>query len=162
MSDWPYVEDMPKRDAFAESLRIPLINSPYPRWRYITAVVVGEYPFEKFSVRPTDDELRIVASFHQEYVSRWYNARWVQKMAERPFDIDGAAVGRFLVKYQNGGWGYRKHTWQYGPMFAPQWDNEPTDLIAVMDRIHSFGGDEVSPRWLEWKQNHAELFKATS
>lgn len=159
--EWPYAEDGVKRDEFAESLRLPIISSPYPRWCYVTAVMVGEYPWEGMSQRPTDDELRAVASFHDEYVTHYYNERWIAKMAARPFDLDGSAVGRYLVKYNHGGWGYRRSTWQYGPCFVPTAEDEPSDLIAVMDRVHTID-DTLMDTWAQWKSDHAEVFAAVT
>ena len=71
MSDWPYAADGVERDEFAESLRLPLTGDPYPGRCYITAVIVSVEPHLWHGVRPTDDELRAVASFHDEYVAYW-------------------------------------------------------------------------------------------
>lgn len=153
MAEWTW-EDV-QRDEFAESLRVPLVTSPYPSWRYITAVVVSDL---WRGVRPSDDELRVVASFHEEYCSRWYRGGQRQKMAECPFDLDGAANGRFLVKRANGGWGFRQVSWRVGPLFSPAFDAEPWDLVRVLDHQMSLGAD----RWGAWKADHAEVFAAVT
>lgn len=156
-----YAEDLVQPvSPLSLEIRVPLITSPHPRWFYVTAVVVGQWPYPEGPV-PTDDELRMVGSFHEEYCSYWYgppHTGWrARDLDNRPFDIDGAAVGRYLTKYANGGWGFRRHTWQYGPTFVPTWQGEPSTLVEVMDRCHSVG-DEVGKRWLQWKADHPEIF----
>jgi hypothetical protein len=149
----PYASDGVLDHPLSLEIRVPLINTPYPRWRYITAVMVGQWPWPNGPV-PTDAELRIVGSFHEEYCSYWYgppHTGWRGRdMDQRPFDIDGGAVGRFLTKYEHGGWGYRISTWEYGPTFVPTLQGEPTPLVAVLDRLHAHGGessvDEVEGR----------------
>lgn len=144
---WPYSEDGAQPDEPANRYRFPLISNPYPRWRYVTAVVVSDELW--IGQRPTDEELEIVASFHEEYCSRWYgppHTGWRGRdLDKRPFDIDGGAVGRFLIKHANGGWGYRAHTWRYGPEFVPEWTDEPTGLVAVLDRYHAIRGNVAPP-----------------
>jgi len=153
---WPYNEDGVKQGDFTEQFRFPIVSNPYPAWSYITAVVVSEEPWH--GLRPTDTELRMVASFHQEYIEHWYRDSWKALMRTRPFDIDGNANGRYLIKHRNGGWGYRLRTWRFGPAFVPQWDDEPSDLVTVLDRVHRWGDTSLSPRWLEWKAAHPEVF----
>lgn len=161
-NDWPFAEDGVKRDEFAESLRLPIIHNPYPRWCYITAVMVGEYPWDKTSVRPTDDELRAIASFHQEYLNHWYNKRWLNRMAQKPFDLDGSANMVIFLKRPDGGFAYRKGSWNRGPEFVPERNAEPAGLVQVMDRIHTIGDGEPMQRWTDWKTQHADVFAAVT
>lgn len=149
----------PLQSELATSLRIPFITSSHPRWYYVTAVVVEDDLYG--AAVPTDDELRMVASFNDQYREHWYRDSYKQKMREfAPFDIDGGAVGRYLIKYaKTGGWGFRRHTWQYGPTFVPTWKDKPQPLVVVLDRCMSFG-DEPSPRWEQWKTEHADVFAA--
>lgn len=163
IADWPYAEDGVKRDEFAESLRLPLVNTDHPYWQYVTAVVVHDDRSDGFwlyrGVRPTDDELRAVAlGFHAEYVDYWYTPHWRERMRERPFDIDGGAVGRYLVKDPEKGWGYRKSTWIHGPRFG----DTPLDVFGAFDRFHGVGTEWASKRWTEWKSAHPDLFLAVS
>jgi hypothetical protein len=154
----PYAEDLACRHALAEQLRIPLIRNPYPRWRYTTAIVVSDDLWH--GLMPTDDELRMVGSFHEEYsvyflgpdADRGYRAR----LAQRPYDIEGKP-GRFLIKHRNGGWGYRRTTWEYGPEFVPEWNAEPEGLEKVLDRVHTIG-DKVLNHWAEWKAANPDVF----
>lgn len=143
----------------ATKLRIPLIGCPYPSWCYITAVVVSQEPHLWHGLLPTDDELRAVASYHQAYLDYWYSPNWIKQMVNRPFDVDGAAHGRILIKYPHGGWGYRKASWRSGCDFVPQWGAEPFSLLAVLDREQTIG-TEPAQRWQQWKGEHAEVFAA--
>lgn len=160
----PYAEDGVQDRALSLELRVPIISTPYPRWCYITAVVAGGWPWHE-SPEITDAELRMVGSFHDEYVSYWYrqSGRWWTEMQARPFDLDGGAVGRYLTKYENGGWGYRISTWEYGPLFAPSLQSDPMPLASVLDRVHSHGGaTDLSPRWTKWKAEHRDIFGGES
>lgn len=160
IDSFPYAEDGVIPGDTSEQYRFPIILHPWPRWNYITAVVVDSDRNEAFRifVRPTDEELAIVGSFHEYYCDCWYNATYRAKMRERPFDIDGSANGRILAKYRNGGWGYNHRSWQYGPTFVPEWNEPPMGLIAVLDREQGYGLDEVNEQWEQWKRNHPEVF----
>lgn len=150
----------PKQTDLATELRVPFIGSPYPRWFYVTAVVVSDDLW--FGHEPSEAEVKAIASFNDHYREHWYNERWKARMRDfAPYDIDGGAVGRYLIKHRNGGWGYRRHTWQYGPTFAPKQDAEPQSLIAVLDLCETFV-DEPWPHWVEWKAAHADIFAAVA
>lgn len=155
----PYAQDGVDPDEPNNRYRFPLVSNPYPRWFYITAVVVSDDLW--VGQRPTDRELEIIASFHAEYCDHWYGPTgtgWRGRVMERrPFDIDGGANGRILIKHSNGGWGYRQRTWTLGPEFVPEWNEEPAELITVLDRAHRIV-DEPAKHWLAWKANHPDLF----
>lgn len=161
--DFPYTADGVVPGDFTEQFRYPIIHTSHPRWYYVTAVVVEDsiVPWGAGSVRPTDDELRVVASFHDQYIDHWYFESYKKKMRARPFDIDGGANGRFLTKYAHGGWGYRLMSWRDGPTFVPERREEQGSLAAVLDRIHSVGGC-LSDRWVAWKTAHADVFAGDS
>lgn len=161
MSDWPYAEDGVREDEPTNQYRFPIIDSPYPRWRYITAVVVSNL---WGGIRPTDAELAVVASYHAEYCDHWYGPTgtgWRGRVMEkRPLDIDGGANGRYLIKSETKGWGYRKMTWIHGPVFAKDGDS-PHSLVELLDRIESYG-DGPTERWQQWKAQHADVFAEVS
>lgn len=149
----PYAEDGVRDHPLSLELRVPLVSSPHTRWNYVTAVVVGGI-WE--AGEPTDDEMRMIGSYHDEYVSYWYrqSGPWWTKMRARPFDIDGGANGRYLMKHRHGGWGYRHRSWQFGPPFVPAWDAEPEPLLAVLDKARDTGTE----RWAKWKADHPDIF----
>lgn len=156
-----YSEDGVSRDLRGLPHHVPLIISAWPRWNYITAIVIGD-PDEKFygdiySV-PADDELAMVASFHEQYINYWYqSAAWLTRMrAEHPFDVDAGAVGRYVCKYRHGGWGIRLRTWAHSPW--PRSDEEPLTLVQVLDDHFRIGSDYPDARWIEWKSQHPEIF----
>lgn len=152
LTDWPYDAD---RDDPLTALRIP-VTSAWPGWAYIVsfdgAREIGS------PARPTDAEAAMLVSFLEHYIDYWYNESFKAKLKARPFDIDGGANGVTFHKYGDNDWAYRRRSWSMGPTFVPSWDRkEPLTLEQVMDRAHTFV-DEVSPRWLEWKAAHPEVF----
>jgi len=160
----PYTEDGVRNHVLSLEMRVPIIDTSHPRWNYITAIAVRTYPARP-DMEPTDDEIRMVGSFHEEYLSHWYgppHTGWrARDLDTRPFDIDGGANGVTFVKYFHGGWGYRRRTWTQGATFSPPWNHEPASLLQVMDRIHRHWGEdacELSPRWTQWKAAHPEVF----
>lgn len=156
MDNWPYTEDGARDDDPANVHRFPVIETAWPRWRYITAVVVD--PLLK-AVRPTEDELLMVASFHEEYMTRWYMESYRRKLRERPFDIDGGVNGRFLMKKADGLWRYRQESWEYGPDFVPVAGGS---LPEVLDWAHSIGDSGPTRSWRAWKAEHPEVFAAVA
>lgn len=133
---------------------VPMVRNAWPRWNYITAVVI-----DATVPAPTDNELAMIASFHDEYISRWYRPGWITHMRrEHPFDVDGGANGRIFQR-QRGGWSYRKRTWQSG--FWPPFPESPTTLVAVMDHYQTFTSS-VSSSWTRWKAEHADVFETVS
>lgn len=150
----PYAEDIASDNELTKQLRVPIVSNPYPRWRYLTAVVVGDLYAGQM---PTDHELRQIASYTAEYIEHWYNEGYKKKLRERPYDVDGGANGVVFIKRADGGWGYRRRSWISGPQFVPTWQDEPTDLITVMDQVRTIVG-EISKRWVDWKAAHPEVF----
>jgi hypothetical protein len=166
-TDWPYDAD---RDDPLTAMRIPVVGTSHPRWNYIVAFDLNGIDDPEFVHRPDEAEAAMLRSFLDEYIEHWYNERWIKKMLERPFDIDGGANGTIFRKYGASDWGYRKRTWEYGPLFFPQhprirareenqeWRLGPLSLEQVMDRIYTYGDDEPVGRWVEWKAAHPGVF----
>lgn len=169
--DFPYATDGVAPDDPASQHRFPIVNTPYPGWAYITAVVVRGNESWLPAVRPTDDELRLVASFHEQYCSYWYGLPgqgFRRQMEARPFDIDGGANGRVLLKRPDGSWAYRRSSWTQGPAVMPPPEGfaggEPLDLVGLLDHIHGARPDEPNPSadWTKWKAQHPEVFAAAT
>jgi hypothetical protein len=125
-----------RQTELATSLRIPILNSEYPHWNYITGIVVNDRDYGWPSIMPTDDEVREVAA-HLESYCEYYNQNFRKVMQEfAPYDIDGAANLGYYMKRPDGGWVYRKRTWRYGPHWWPAEDVMTlTDVLA-----HNFTG----------------------
>lgn len=150
---WEPGTDIAVRHDLAVQLRVPILTSPHPRWRYVVGIVVDDlwngHP-------PTGDEIRAIGSFAEEYRVRWYNETWIARMAEfAPYDIDGGANSVYFTKYHHGGWAYERYSWRHGAV--PGSSEPPMSLLAVMDRCHEFGG-EPNPRWEAWKAEHPDVF----
>lgn len=155
---WPFGLDADQDDPLT-ALRIA-VTSSHPNWCYI----VG---FDHTSPeRPTDAEATMLASFLREYIAHWYNDSYKAKLAERPLDVDGGANGMIFRKYADSDWGYRRRTWDRGPMYVPESpafaDRRfgPLTLSQLMDHIHSFADGGPSKRWVDWKAQHPEVFPA--
>ena len=126
----------PEQTEFATELRVPFLTSPYPRWNYITGIVVGEgdnFPWP-LSL-PSEEEVTMVAEFLTEYNDHWYGANSYRHhmMEFAPYDLDGDANLAYFRKHPNGGWGYRMRTWT-GPEWAPGFNDPAMPLEQVIDR----------------------------
>lgn len=157
-----YVEDLGGNAQPLLDRHIPVVTHPYTRWNYITSVVVSEL---WKGVLPDEQELALVASYHDQYMSHWYGdpdtGSMGRKRQEHPFDIDGGANGRYLIKREHGGWGLRWRSWSVGPEFVPEWDAEPMPLAEVLDVHHGRAGSErPDERWQAWKADHPAVFGA--
>jgi hypothetical protein len=151
-----FAEDGEERDTRSHKYRWPIINSPYPRWHYITAVVVSEDLWG--GLPPTDREIEIVTSFHDHYINYWYRVGWLNQMrAKYPFDVDGGANGRFLIKRGENDWAWRQRSWCQGPIFVPGRNESPLTLLGCLDGAHTICG-EIRPHWAEWKAARPEIF----
>jgi hypothetical protein len=123
----------------ARNLRVPILATFNPGWSYITGIVVQEHPQwpdgPNRGQPPTDPEVELVAQRLQEYCAKWYRPSYLNQMREyAPYDIDNGANLAYFIKWDNGGWGYRKRTWEYGPLFVPTFEAEPESLAQVIDR----------------------------
>lgn len=161
---WPFDHDADRDDPLTAH-RIA-VTSAWPGWSYLVA-------FDRDSdARPTDDEAAMLVSFLDEYKSHWYRPWFVEKMAERALDVDGGAVGVIFRKWGDDDWGFRRRTWEYGPLYVPEsprlraQDREagrtvpgPFTLAQVMDYAHAHGHNEPSPRWEAWKATHPDVFR---
>lgn len=174
MTSWPFEDDAVRDDPLT-LLRIAVVDSSHPMWHYIVAYLdVDPGPHRMGSAeRPTEAEALLLASFLEQYKTYWYNGSYLNKLAMRPLDVDGGANGIVFIKYGPDDWGYRRRTWQYGPMFVPpspaireRYPDEdhsgaPLSLERLMDHIHghSLGGG-INRHWQQWKADHPEIFPA--
>uniref|UniRef100_UPI003F4955B4 hypothetical protein n=1 Tax=Pseudonocardia sp. CA-138482 TaxID=3240023 RepID=UPI003F4955B4 len=146
----------PRQIELATRLRVPFITTPYPSWNYVIAIVVSSPPHLWHGLVPTEDEVRVVAAYNDQYREYWYDAWWKQRMSDfAPYDIHGGTIGRYLIKRPDGGWAYRRRSWRYEPEFMPEWDAEPLPLGPVLDL-------DRNSLWLKWKAKHPEIVAAVS
>ena len=121
------------------ALRIPVVASFNPMWKYVAAYI--DVDRSKYS--------------------------WGSQ--ERPLDVDSGCNTTIFVKYGVDDWGYRRCSWEYGPIYVPvgpklrggKYDEDkqpgPLTLVQVMDRCHTVC-DEPMQHWLQWKTDHPEVF----
>lgn len=167
---WPFGTDA-KQDDPLTALRIPVVDSFNPNWKYVAAYIdVDTTPYSWGSnERPTDAEAAMLASFIEEYKHHWFNDWYKAKLLERPLDVDSGCNTTVFIKYGANDWGYRRCSWTYGPLFVPVGPNlrggdhdrskpsGPLSLEQVMDRSHTIV-DDAMPHWLQWKADHPAIF----
>jgi len=154
---WPF--DAYQNDPLT-ALRIPVVGTPFPGWRYEVALVCPEsaagqdlYP----ALRPDDTEAAMIAAYI-EYRMEYYNSSWKAKMRRRPLDVDSSTNTIILWKRGDDDWCYRRDSWRSGPLVVPsRYDGEePVSLDALLDRITGKFG--LTSRWQVWKAAHPEAF----
>lgn len=166
---WPFGTDAIQDDPLT-ALRIPVVTSFNPGWKYIAAYIdvdTSRYGWGS-AERPTGQEAAVLASYIDEYIHYFLGDRERQRMLKRPLDVEGCVITRVFVKYGPDDWGYRVTTWQYGPLFVPTGptvrgkEHEyakrpgPLSLEQVMDLDH----DIYPARWQKWKADHPDVFPA--
>jgi hypothetical protein len=173
--NWPFGTDA-KQDDPLTALRIPVVTSFNPGWKYVAAYIdVDRSPYSWGSQeRPTDTEAAMIASFIEEYKHHWFNDSYKAKLLQRPLDIDSGCNTTVFVKYAADDWGYRRCSWEYGPLFVPvgpkqrggEYDQDkqpgPLTLEQVMDRSHTIVGDKPMQHWIDWKAAHPDVFTTTT
>jgi len=170
---WPFGTDAIQDDPLT-ALRIPVVTSFNPAWRYVAAYLgtsadTGNtfdppWPFAS-AERPTDAEAQMLVSFLLEHRNYWFgNEGYARKMDQRPLDIDSGWNTTVFIKYGVDDWGYRRCSWIYGPTFVPGPAGSPSreatgqlSLEQVMDRVHTIT-DKPMTNWLQWKADHPEIF----
>ncbi|MGY0062801.1 hypothetical protein ACWY4P_40750 [Streptomyces sp. LZ34] len=163
---WPFDAD---RDDPLTKLRIPVVDSFNPEWRYVAAYLKPSTgplegpPFGSVE-RPTDAEARMIASFIEEYLQYFFRESYQRKLAQRPLDVDGGCNTTVFIKYGPDDWGYRRCSWTYGPTFAPGPPGSLSrdavgamTLEQVMDRTHTVVGEPMQ-HWQDWKAQHPDVF----
>lgn len=154
-TDWPF--DADQNDPLA-ALRIPVVSSPHPRWKYEVALVISDSDLWGPAIRPSDAEVRMIVAYI-EWRMEYYNAGWKAKMRKRPLDVGNSTNTVTLMKLADGDWRYQKATWRHGSWpFCNM--TERFTLEALLDHINSFGS-EPSPKWQAWKDAHPEAFGAS-
>lgn len=178
---WPFGTDAIEDDPLT-ALRIPVVTSHKPTWRYVAAFLstptadTPDYmtgpPFHS-NERPTDAEAVMLVSFLQHHRWYWYkNDGYARKMDARPLDIDSGWNTIVFVKYGPDDWGYGRVSWTYGHTFVPpgpsyraRYPQEscggPLTLEQVMDKFHHIGTEYPCKDWIKWKADHPDVFPIT-
>ena len=124
----------PLQTEFATANRIPFLTSPYPRWCYVTGIIVEDHLYR--GEIPTDEEVGVIAEVRKSYQDYFFpepNAFRAEMERFAPYDIDGGAAGFYFIKKRDGNWAYRRSTWTQGRLFVPSFDETPMTLAEVID-----------------------------
>jgi hypothetical protein len=152
---WPF--DDADQDDPLTVLRIPVVRTSHPRWKYEVALVIGseDETIWKPGLRPDEPEVRqIVAEL--EWRMTYYNEGWKAKMRRRPLDVDSSTNTVVLQKFAEDDWRYRRASHEHG--MWPFYNNPKRfTLEALLDHINDYG-DEPNPKWRAFKAAHPEAF----
>ena len=100
----------PHRTEHATRLRVPFLTTSYPRWNYITGIVIGDAWFDKGLI-PTEDEVSRVGRLLADY-NTYYRQSFLDAMRHfAPFDIDGGANSMYFRKVGDDDWVFKKRSW---------------------------------------------------
>lgn len=125
----------PEQTELATSLRVPFLTSGYPRSNYITGIVFCDNLFD-VGIAPTEYEVREVAAQLQRYCT-YYRESFRETMGRfAPYDIDSTANLGYYLKRPDGGWCYRKRTWES----PPWWPSRDETLPLTQVLAHNFTG----------------------
>lgn len=108
------------------------------------------------SAAVTARELAQVRAFIAYLCSR-YSEPTRGRLLGQPLPAYGGHVTVTLLKRGAGRWAYRRWTWRSGPDYVPEPHEPGMDLVSVLDRSQTFGGD-IASAWLEWKAAHPGVF----
>jgi len=136
---------------WVEKYRIPLVSTPWPRWKYEVALVRPSYANHGFwadALWPSEDEARLIGCAI-DFRRSWYREGWAAQMLERPLDVDSGTNTVVLMKLPRG-WVYRLATHTYGPPMWPSYDaaEQYPDLEPLLDRVW-----DITDRWANWKRD---------
>jgi hypothetical protein len=155
--DWPF-DEADQHDPLAK-LRIPVLQNPYPMWKYEVCVVIIDPADDSLdartfgpALRPTDLEVKQILA-ELDYRMDWYRESWKAKMRERPLDVDSGTNTLILQKRAEGDWRYRRMSFEHGlwPFYNM---TQRFTLEALLDHIN----DLVPEKWAAWKARYPEAF----
>ncbi len=86
---WEPEDISPHQTEFATSLRVPFLNSIYPRWNFITGIAVDDL---YNGIAPTDEEVEVVSELVKSYKDYFFgqNAFRMEMEAFAPYASMGA------------------------------------------------------------------------
>jgi hypothetical protein len=114
---------------------------------------------DEHSAPPTPDEIRALRSYIEYVVRLLYNDGYAERVLAKPLPACGGHNTTVFLKRADGGWAYRRASWNHGPTYVPVMNGSRLSLVQVMDRCENGGGeDRVSPRWEAWKIVHRNVF----
>lgn len=153
MTDWPFGTDADQHDPLT-GMRIPVVGSMNPGYRYFVAVLVNEKETAPWlGYRPDGREAAQVAAY-LGYLLRGYSASALDRLRERPLDAEAGRNTVVLWKRAPGGdWCYRQASWRDAGEFPAR--GAGWSLEQVLDHIHE---GTLTPQWEQWKARHQLAF----
>ena len=107
---------------------------------------------------PDDRELRMLRSFQEFSIRRFYNERWVEKLLAMPFPQDEGSNTAIFVKgwgRKPGVWGYRRISWCEGPTFVTG-NKEHKEFRTLLSLFHHI--EDLGDRFKTWVAGHPDIF----
>lgn len=150
-TDWKYADAL-QDHRWVEQHRLPVVGSPYPRWRYHVAVMGYSELWD--TIEPTDAEAAQLGSYLQFWLQKFYSPSYIELMRERPFDIDAYTVTLTFLKREGGTWHYKQCTWEHGPWPFPNAERQYHDLVDLLDHVENL----IPEKWAAWKAEHPDIF----
>lgn len=154
---WPF-DEADQHDPLAK-LRIPVLRHPYPRWKYEVCLVIIDPADTSLdartfgpALRPNDVEVKQILA-ELDYRMDYYNESWKAKMRRRPLDVDGSTNTLILQKLGEGGWRYRRMSFEHGLWPFCNMTQRFT-LEALLDHVNNL----VPKKWAAWKARYPEAF----
>lgn len=154
-------DDVRMDHPWVEKYRLPVLKDAYPMWSYFVTVVVPDEELEADEyyrlTAPTDEEAELAASYLQYRIGMWnYYQSFLDKMAQKPLDIDGTINTVSLEKRKDGSWGYKMRTWtMHGAIPLYNAKNPCNSLMELLDFIErEYDGSGVRPKWKKFKEEN--------
>lgn len=143
--------------------RVPVSGSLWPSIYWLACVVeVGDLGS---TAEPSDDELRVVASYIDYKLTTFYRESYAAAVRALPLPLVPGHNTVVLVKHPDvppegthwRGWGYRRDTWRTGSWphsytHRPGAPTDPLSLLEILDHVEG-GGWRSTPNeaWESWK-----------
>lgn len=138
-------------------LRVPVTDDRHFRTHFIVSI-------DRHGEIPTDVEVLQIRSYAEYIANRIYHGPEIDRVlfGEKLPQCPGHITTTFRKGCADrsdgrGGWTYRRRTWTISPEFAPDRHEKgfrPLTLVALMDRIETWGDRKPSPHWQAWKAEH--------
>jgi len=139
--------------------RVPVVRDMHVGTFFIAALVVpdnsSEYSNYMNYLAPDEEDAKLIAQYiryRKTQLTGWY----LKQVEARSLDID-SGVNTITFAKREHGWVYRRMTWQNQP-FAPSFDGkiQYATLAELLDHVNTYV-DEVSPKWIAFKEKEAAL-----
>lgn len=124
----------------------------------------GKHPIlglAKDSLLPTDAELRMIQSFQEHVIRRWYTPEWQEKLLAMPYPVDqGSNTILFLSGFREepGVWGFRRISWDTGPTWVVGTGKDMAKRFRSPLDVMLYETKNDGGRFKKWREAHPDLF----